>query len=253
MQLQTQQTQLQGELAKLSETSYLETLARQQLSYVRPGEELYIVTNPPGETADGTDSSVAAGASQTPGAPQTVGVRAADYSNDRRSGHRGRGGTRRYTHKRHGRAERHRFDRRGVERHFEPRGQPAPDSRPAFSRRSSLPSAVCSSADAREIRQSQPVAEDRPARRRVGRSGRPKLEHRPEGPSPTGRPPRVPKGRRLRGRPVLRSRPGDPVRPVSERRIYQATAETGGRAGGGKARLQAAGPNARGEGRGHSP
>ena len=42
--LATQKADLQGELAKLSETGYLETLAREQLTYVRPGEELYIVT-----------------------------------------------------------------------------------------------------------------------------------------------------------------------------------------------------------------
>jgi cell division protein FtsB len=41
--LEAQKTQLQGELAKLSEAGYLETLAREQLSYARPGEELYIV------------------------------------------------------------------------------------------------------------------------------------------------------------------------------------------------------------------
>jgi cell division protein FtsB len=41
--LKTQKTQLQAQLAKLSEAGYLETLAREQLSYARPGEELYIV------------------------------------------------------------------------------------------------------------------------------------------------------------------------------------------------------------------
>ncbi len=49
--LQTQKADLQGQLAKLSETGYLETLARQQLTYVRPGEELFIVTKPAGDTA----------------------------------------------------------------------------------------------------------------------------------------------------------------------------------------------------------
>ena len=42
--LEAQKAELQGQLAKLSETGYLETLAREQLTYVRPGEELYIVT-----------------------------------------------------------------------------------------------------------------------------------------------------------------------------------------------------------------
>jgi cell division protein FtsB len=49
--LQTQKADLQGQLAKLSETGYLETLARQQLTYVRPGEELFIVTKPAVDTA----------------------------------------------------------------------------------------------------------------------------------------------------------------------------------------------------------
>ncbi len=51
--LQAQKNELQGELAKLSETGYLETLARQQLTYVRPGEELYIVTDGAGTRAPG--------------------------------------------------------------------------------------------------------------------------------------------------------------------------------------------------------
>jgi cell division protein FtsB len=42
--LEAQRAELQQELAKLSETGYLETLAREQLTYARPGEELYIVT-----------------------------------------------------------------------------------------------------------------------------------------------------------------------------------------------------------------
>ena len=45
-QLASQKTALQAELAKLSEASYLETIAREKLTYVLPGEELYIVTGP---------------------------------------------------------------------------------------------------------------------------------------------------------------------------------------------------------------
>ncbi len=48
--LEAQKADLQGQVAKLSETGYLETLAREQLGYVRPGEELYIVTKSPGDT-----------------------------------------------------------------------------------------------------------------------------------------------------------------------------------------------------------
>lgn len=37
-------SEMQVELGRLSESEYLESLARQDLSYTRPGEELYIVT-----------------------------------------------------------------------------------------------------------------------------------------------------------------------------------------------------------------
>ena len=50
--LEAQKAALQAQLAKLSETGYLETLAREQLGYVRPGEELYIVTKSPGDTGN---------------------------------------------------------------------------------------------------------------------------------------------------------------------------------------------------------
>lgn len=60
--LEAQKTDLQGQLAKLSESGHLETLARKQLTYVRPGEELYIVTNSAGDTGN------AAAAVQTGGA-----------------------------------------------------------------------------------------------------------------------------------------------------------------------------------------
>lgn len=43
-ELSAQKAQLQAELARLSEADYLESLARQDLSYARPGEELFIVT-----------------------------------------------------------------------------------------------------------------------------------------------------------------------------------------------------------------
>jgi len=41
--LEQQRLELQAELGKLTEASYLENLARKELSYARPGEELYIV------------------------------------------------------------------------------------------------------------------------------------------------------------------------------------------------------------------
>ena len=90
--LQTQKADLQGRLAKLNETGYLETLAREQLTYVRPGEELYIVTKPagdagaaaavggaepvfagPGATSGGAETSPAGtGAAQSPGLIERV-------------------------------------------------------------------------------------------------------------------------------------------------------------------------------------
>jgi cell division protein FtsB len=44
-ELTAQKDELQTELGRLSEADYLESLARQDLSYTRPGEELYIVTS----------------------------------------------------------------------------------------------------------------------------------------------------------------------------------------------------------------
>ncbi len=43
-ELSARTAELQSELGRLSETDYMESLARQDLSYTRPGEELYIVT-----------------------------------------------------------------------------------------------------------------------------------------------------------------------------------------------------------------
>lgn len=43
-ELSAQKAEMQVELGRLSESEYLESLARQDLSYTRPGEELYIVT-----------------------------------------------------------------------------------------------------------------------------------------------------------------------------------------------------------------
>ncbi len=54
--LEATKAELQSELGKLSEADYLESLARQDLSYARPGEELYIVTNVDGGTAAGTNT-----------------------------------------------------------------------------------------------------------------------------------------------------------------------------------------------------
>jgi cell division protein FtsB len=70
--LSAQKAELQGQLAKLSEAGYLETLAREQLTYVRPGEELYIVTGSPGEADDGTRNASAPGVVPAGGAAQAT-------------------------------------------------------------------------------------------------------------------------------------------------------------------------------------
>jgi cell division protein FtsB len=61
-ELAAQKTDLQTELGRLSESDYLESLARQDLSYTRPGEELYIVTGADSNVtpSSGTNSSGAA-------------------------------------------------------------------------------------------------------------------------------------------------------------------------------------------------
>jgi cell division protein FtsB len=63
VELTAQKERLQTELGRLSERDYLESLARQDLSYTRPGEELYIVTGEdesvaPAPGASGDDSSL---------------------------------------------------------------------------------------------------------------------------------------------------------------------------------------------------
>jgi cell division protein FtsB len=49
--LAEQKEQLRQELGKLGEAGYLESLARQELTYARPGEEVYIVTGSAEEQA----------------------------------------------------------------------------------------------------------------------------------------------------------------------------------------------------------
>jgi cell division protein FtsB len=62
--LEEQTAQLQAQLGKLSEAGYLEDLARQKLSYVRPGEDLYIIgeegQSGTVEGQDGTQANAAA-------------------------------------------------------------------------------------------------------------------------------------------------------------------------------------------------
>lgn len=79
--LMQQKAQLQNQLARLNEAGYLETLARQQMTYVRPGEDLYIVTgaDTAGTTPAATSQGMGAGMAGAPasanqaGGPTTTG------------------------------------------------------------------------------------------------------------------------------------------------------------------------------------
>lgn len=57
-ELSALKAELQTELARLSEADYLESLARQDLSYTRPGEELFIVTGLSDSTTSTPQSTV---------------------------------------------------------------------------------------------------------------------------------------------------------------------------------------------------
>jgi cell division protein FtsB len=84
--LQAQASNLQSKLAKLSETGYMEALAREKLTYAKPGEDLYIVTPDPndasGSTADSTTNS-AAGSGDASDPSDTDGVSSATDSQSR--------------------------------------------------------------------------------------------------------------------------------------------------------------------------
>jgi cell division protein FtsB len=66
--LADEKTELQSQLAKLSEAGYLETLAREQLAYTREDEELYIVTGLGEESAQTADEAGVAGETDDPAA-----------------------------------------------------------------------------------------------------------------------------------------------------------------------------------------
>jgi cell division protein FtsB len=59
--LERQKAQMQAQLGKLSEAGYLESLARQELTYARPGEQVFILTGGAGS------SDASAGAAQNAG------------------------------------------------------------------------------------------------------------------------------------------------------------------------------------------
>lgn len=54
--LEKQKADLQAHLGRLTETGYLESLAREDLTYARPGEEVYIITGSRGATEDDAET-----------------------------------------------------------------------------------------------------------------------------------------------------------------------------------------------------
>lgn len=59
-ELETQKVALKSELGRLTEAGYLESLAREELTYARPGEEVFIVTDATDEESAtlGTEAGV---------------------------------------------------------------------------------------------------------------------------------------------------------------------------------------------------
>jgi cell division protein FtsB len=55
--LQEQKEQMQSELGKLTEAGYLESLAREELTYAKPGEDIFVVPSDDETTAAGTESA----------------------------------------------------------------------------------------------------------------------------------------------------------------------------------------------------
>jgi hypothetical protein len=77
--LEAKKAELQSELGKLTEAGYLESLARQELAYARPGEDLYIITGSSTGDATTATKSVATGSEgATPGSTETTSPGAAD-------------------------------------------------------------------------------------------------------------------------------------------------------------------------------
>jgi cell division protein FtsB len=74
--LTEKKAELQSQLGKLTEADYLETLARQELTYARAGEDVYIVTAPAEQAASastaesgatGSAEDTTTGSADTPG------------------------------------------------------------------------------------------------------------------------------------------------------------------------------------------
>jgi len=73
--LAKQKAELQSQVSKLGQARYLEGLARQELSYARPGEDLYIVTGLGGDQLPATTSG-----DGSPEAPTGLGIGASGLS-----------------------------------------------------------------------------------------------------------------------------------------------------------------------------
>ena len=75
--LEQKKDQMQVELGKLNEADYLESLARQELTYARPGEQIYVVTGagdgttPAGSNANLLGAGAAAGGTESSAASET--------------------------------------------------------------------------------------------------------------------------------------------------------------------------------------
>jgi hypothetical protein len=76
--LEEQKAALRSQLGRLGQADYLESLARQELTYARPGEDLYIITGLPGGDfqAEGT-AGYSGSTSSSPGASTRAGIGAA--------------------------------------------------------------------------------------------------------------------------------------------------------------------------------
>jgi cell division protein FtsB len=61
--LKEKKAELQSQLGKLTEAEYLESLARQELTYARPGESVYIITVPAEEAVSATSATSSAAGS----------------------------------------------------------------------------------------------------------------------------------------------------------------------------------------------
>lgn len=62
--LETEKAALQAELGRLTEAGYLESLAREELTYARPGEDIYIVNTSEGAEIEAVETAPAEPADQ---------------------------------------------------------------------------------------------------------------------------------------------------------------------------------------------